>query len=358
MIPFLDLRKQHEPLKKELLQTITQVIDSSQFILGKEVKAFEEEIATYLGVKHAIGVASGSDALLLALMALGIKEGDEIITSPFTFFATAGSITRIGAKPIFVDIDEKTYNLNPKLIEAAITKKTKAIMPVHIFGQACEMDEIMSIAKKHGLKVIEDACQAIGAEWDGKKVGSIGDMGTFSFFPTKNLGGMGDGGLITTNNDEYAAYLRKARVHGAEKKYHHQFIGLNSRLDALQAAILRIKLKYLDEWNAARKEVAEEYNEALKEEFITPYTDPKAKHTYHQYALLAKNKEERDATLALLKEKGVAAGIYYPVPLHKQECFKEYEQELIVSEKVARRVFSLPIYPKADFETIISALKK
>lgn len=270
MIPFLDLTKQIEPLQDEINNKIKEIIGSGKFILGEEVKNLEDEISHYLNVKHSIGVASGSDALFLALKALNISKEDEVITTPFTFFATAGSISRIGAKPVFVDIKKETFNINPELIESKITKKTKAIVVVHIFGQSADMDEIMAIAKEHNLKVIEDACQAIGAEYKNKKLGTIGDIGCFSFFPTKNLGAFGDGGLITTNNDKIANFLKKARVHGSSKKYHHEFVGINSRLDSLQAGILRIKLPHLDDWNEKRREIGKKYNNALKDNFITP----------------------------------------------------------------------------------------
>ncbi|MFP4524525.1 MAG: DegT/DnrJ/EryC1/StrS family aminotransferase [Candidatus Woesearchaeota archaeon] len=358
-IPFLDLQAQLKPIREKVLSAMTRVMDSGRYVMGPEVELFEEEVASYLGVKHAIGVASGSDALLLSLMALDVGPGDEVITSPFTFFATAGSIVRLGATPVFVDIDEQTYNLDPELVEKAITSKTKAIMPVHIFGQPCDMSRITAVAERHGLKVVEDACQAIGAEWKGKKAGTIGDLGCFSFFPTKNLGGMGDGGLVVTNNDAYAGYLRKARLHGAEKKYHHQFVGINSRLDALQAAVLRVKLKYLDGWNDGRKKVAEAYDEAFKGRFVTPVVVDGARHVYHQYALLAKDTSEREEVMARLKEAGVASGIYYPVPLHLQECFSElgYEKgSLPVAEDVSTRVFSLPIYPEVDVEAVKGSL--
>jgi dTDP-4-amino-4,6-dideoxygalactose transaminase len=358
MIPFLDLKAQHEPIKKEIMQAIERVIDSSEFILGKEVELFEKEIANYLGVKHAIGVASGSDALLLALMALDIKAGDEVITTPFTFFASAAAIVRVGARPVFVDIDKRTFNMNADLIEAAITKKTKAILPVHIFGQSCDMDKIMSIAKKHNLKVVEDACQAIGAEWKEKKVGGIGDIGCFSFFPTKNLGAMGDAGLITTNDDIIAAYLRKARVHGSEKKYYHEFIGLNSRLDEMQATILRVKLKYLDGWNDERRKIANEYDLALNGRFIVPVVSEGAVHVFHQYVVLARNEKERDKSLQVLKERGIASGVYYPLPLHLQNCFKDFgyhKGDLPVGEKICKIILSLPIYAGVPLHDVTNA---
>lgn len=358
-IHFLDLKSQLEPIKDEIHKKVLDVIDSGQFIMGEQVKLFEEEVATYLGVKHAIAVGSGSDALLIALMACGVKAGDEVITSPFTFFATAGAIARLGAKPVFVDIQKDTFNIDPSLIELAITSKTKAIIPVHIFGQAADMDEIMQIAKKHNLKVIEDACQAIGSDYKDKKSGTIGDLGCFSFFPTKNLGCFGDGGLITTNDDDLASYIRRCRVHGSSKKYHHEFVGINSRLDALQAAVLRVKLPHLNSWNTKRLEIANKYSEKLRNHFLTPIIKENRNPIFHQYALLAKSKEERDKVLSHLKENNIASGVYYPVPLHLQECFKDLgykEGDLPVSEDIANRVFSIPIYPEVDFKTIIEVL--
>ncbi|MGM5483436.1 MAG: DegT/DnrJ/EryC1/StrS family aminotransferase [Nanobdellota archaeon] len=359
-VPFLDLKKQITPIKEEIMNNINSVIDSSSFILGNEVKEFEEQIAKYLSVKHAISCASGSDALLLSLMASGVEPGDEVITTPFTFFATAGSIARLGAKPVFVDIDKDTYNINPDLIEEKITKNTKAIMPVHIFGQSCDMTAILKIAKKHNLKIIEDACQAIGSEYQGKKVGTIGDFGCFSFFPTKNLGGMGDGGLVVTNDDNLADFLKKARVHGSKKKYHHEFVGFNSRLDAIQAAVLRVKLKYLDEWNNKRIKIAKEYTNKLKDKFKTPFETENIKHIYHQYALLAKNEKERDEIIQKLKNKNISCGIYYPIPLHLQECFKYLgyqEGDLPISEKTSRTVFSIPIYPDVDYKQVLEGFE-
>lgn len=359
-IPFLDLQAQLKPIKKDVLSAIDSVISSGQFVMGEQVRLFEEEIASYLGIKHAISCASGSDALLLSLMAIGVKEDDEVITTPFTFFATAGAISRLGAKPVFVDIDKKTFNINSDLIEEKITSRTKAIIPVHIFGQSAQMDKIMSVAKKNNLKVVEDACQAIGSEFENKKTGSIGDLGCFSFFPTKNLGAYGDGGLIVTNNDDFANYLRKARLHGSSKKYYHEFIGFNSRLDSLQASVLRVKLPYLDIWNNERNKVANEYSSKLAGLFDVPFISPDVKHTFHQYALLAKSEDDRNKILIKLNNDDVAAGIYYPVPLHLQDCFKELgykEGDLPITEDICKRIFSIPIYPGVDYETVIEVLK-
>ena len=357
MIPFLDLTKQVEPLKEEIMSKINEVLDKTDFIMGEEVELFEKEVANYLNVKHAITCANGSDALLLALMALGVERGDEVITSPFTFFATAGAISRLGAVPVFVDIDPQTYNIDPSLIEEKITSKTKAIIPVHIFGQSADMSMIKSIARKYNLGVIEDAAQAIGAKFNDLKVGGLGDIACFSFFPTKNLGCFGDGGLLTTNNDELASYLRKARVHGAYKKYHHEFVGFNSRLDTLQAGVLRVKLPHLDSWNSRRREIAYKYNEAFKDYLVVPFE--KNYHVYHQYSLLASDSTERDAIMLHLKENGISSGIYYPVPLHMQECFKDLGYDtgsLGVSENISSRVFSIPIYPEVDYMKVIEVL--
>ncbi len=360
-VPFLDLQAQLEPIKEEIHRVALEVIDSGKYILGEEVKVFEKEIAEYLGVRHAIGVANGSDALLLSLMASGVREGDEVITTPFTFFATAGAIARLGAKPVFVDIKKDSLNIDPSLIEEKITDKTKVIIPVHIFGQPADMDEINRIAKRFDLKVIEDACQAIGSEYHGKKAGSIGHLGCFSFFPTKNLGCFGDGGMVTTNDDRTAEFVRKARVHGSNKKYYHEFVGFNSRLDNLQAAVLRVKLPLLDDWNNKRQEIAKQYSEALSDKLEIPKTTEGRTHTFHQYALLAKDQKERETIMDKLREKGIATGIYYPVPLHLQECFKQlgYKKgDMPVAEEISKRIFSIPIYPEVDVEEVIRSFGK
>jgi dTDP-4-amino-4,6-dideoxygalactose transaminase len=347
-VPLLDLKEQYNTIKDEINQAIGQVLDHCKFILGPEVKILEEKLATYCHTKHAIGVASGTDALLIALRALGVKPGDEVITSSFTFFATAGVISRLGAVPVFIDIDEKTFNINAKLIEGKITKKTKVILPVHLYGQMAWMDMIMELAKCHNLAVVEDAAQAIGAKYQGKLAGSIGDIGGFSCFPSKNLGAYGDAGFITTNDDKLAELMLKLRVHGSKQKYHHSMVGYNSRLDSLQAAILLVKLNHLNDWHEGRRRKANIYDNELAgfNGLITPFVYDHNYHIYHQYTLVVKN---RDKLAALLKEKDIGFDTYYPIPLHLQECYKNlgYKQgDLPISEKLAQEVISLPIYPE------------
>ncbi len=358
-IPFVDLKTQYKNIKKDIDQSLFEIIENGTFILGKPVEEFEKNISSYLDA-YSLGCASGSDALLLALMASDIKEGDEVITTPFTFFATAGAVARLGAVPVFVDIDEKTFNIDPVKVEQAVSDKTRAIIPVHIFGQSVDMDPVLEICERRNLTLIEDACQAIGAEYKDKKAGTMGRFGCFSFFPTKNLGGFGDGGLITCKNEEDYKLLKKLRVHGSEKKYFHDVIGINSRLDAIQAGVLNIKLKYLDEWNTRRVEIAQKYSESLKDLVQTPYVIKDAEHIYHQYAILTK---DRDTLLAHLNQNGISSGVYYPLPLHLQKCF-EYlgykEGYLPVSEKVSKEILSLPIYPEmteAQVEYIINTVR-
>ncbi len=349
-VPMLDLNAQYEPMKDKVLQTMTDVFESKRFINGPQIKELEEKLAEYCHCKHAIGVTSGTDALLISLMALDIGEGDEVITTPFTFFATAGSIFRVGAKPVFVDIDPKTYNIDPDLIEEKITDKTKAIMPVHIFGQCAEMDKINEIAKKHNLSVIEDAAQAIGSEYKGKRAGSLGDAGCFSFFPSKNLGCCGDGGLVTTNNDELAEKVRILRQHGSKPKYYHKIIGGNFRLDTMQAAVLLEKFPYLEEWHKGRQKNADYYNEHLNDVIITPFVESYNKMIYNQYTLRT---TKRDVLQNKLNEANIGNAIYYPVPLHLQECFTYLgfkEGDLPESEKAAQEVVSIPIYPELTDE--------
>jgi dTDP-4-amino-4,6-dideoxygalactose transaminase len=361
-VPFLDLKRQYSAIKKELDEAVFSVLSNTQFILGPEVKSLEEKIAAYCGTKFAIGVASGTDALLLSLRACEVKPGDEVLTTSFSFFASAGVISRLGANPVFVDIDPETYNINPAQIEKKVTPKTKAIMPVHLFGQCADMDPITDIAKKHNLKVVEDAAQAIGAEYKGRKAGAIGDLGCFSFFPSKNLGGAGDGGMVTTDNPEIAEMVRILRVHGSKPKYYHSTIGYNSRLDTLQAAILSVKLKYLDDWTKKRREHAEVYNSAFKDlDMITPKAESFNYHIYNQYTIAVKN---RDELKNYLKEKQIGHDTYYPVPLHLQECYKflGYKKgDLSVSEKKAEEVVSIPIYPELTEEEqdyVISTIKE
>ncbi len=353
-VPLLDLVAQHHTIRDEVMTAVTRVFDRQQFIMGAEVEEFERAAAEYCHVKHAIGCASGSDALLLALMALGVGPGDEVITTACTFFATASAVTRLGARPIFVDISRDDFNLNVELLERAITPRTKAILPVHLFGQCARMDVIMEIAGARNIPVVEDAAQAIGAEFKGRRAGAIGEIGCFSFFPTKNLGGAGDGGLMTTNNDDLAAQLRILRVHGMEPRYYHHVVGINSRLDALQAAVLKVKLKYLDQWTTARSANAARYDHLFAEAGIEEATAPKvhsdSRHIFHQYTIRCKR---RDELKAYLQQTGVGAEIYYPVPLHLQECFAflgHREGDLPETEKAARECLSLPIYPELTEE--------
>ena len=378
-IPVLDLSPQIEAHWDEFNAAIQSVLRSGQFIMGPEVKAFEDEIAKYLGVKHAIGVNSGTDALVIGLRGLGIGEGDEVITTPFSFFATAESISNVGAKPVFVDIDERSFNLDPTKLEAAITPRTKAIMPVHLYGNPAAMTQIMAIAKKHNLKVIEDCAQSFGARYygncadcdgtcdavargalSGKATGTIGDVGAYSFFPSKNLGAFGDGGLITTNDDALAEQMRMLRTHGAKKKYHNERLGYNSRLDALQAAILRVKLPHIDSWNEKRFAVASRYNEFLaKVEGVIPPALVKG-HVFHQYTIRLTN-ADRDAVQAKLKDAGVGSMIYYPIPQDKLPVYKGKYPENEVSNKLGERVLSLPIWPELDAATqryIVEALAR
>ena len=359
-VPLLDLRRQYHSIKAEIDAAIQRVLESGRFILGQEVEAFEEELARYLGVKHAIGVASGTDALWLSLKAVGVGPGDRVITSPFTFFATAGAIVNVGARPLFADIEPRTYNLDPERLAAAPgkeLKQCKAIIPVHLYGQMADMDPIMELARKYGLTVIEDAAQAIGAEYNGRKAGTIGDLGIFSFFPTKNLGAYGDGGMVVTNDEALADRVRLLRVHGSRPKYYHQIVGTNSRLDALQAAILRAKLPHLDRWSQARQRWAERYNQLLRELQLTlelPYPRPTATHIYHQYTIRVKD-GRRDGLRAHLKERGIGTEVYYPLPLHLQRCFAGLgykEGEFPEAERASKEVLSLPIFPELTEEEV------
>jgi dTDP-4-amino-4,6-dideoxygalactose transaminase len=355
-IPLLDLKQQHAHLREELRAAVGRILDSQQFVLGEEVRLLEEELARYSTTRHAIGCASGSDALLLALMALDIKAGDEVITTPFSFFATASAIARTGATPVFVDIEPRTYNLDPALLEAAITERTRAIMPVHLYGQCADMDALLEVAARHALPVIEDAAQAIGAEDGGRRAGSLGRIGCFSFYPTKNLGAAGDAGLLTTADDALAERLRRLRVHGGATEYLHTEIGINSRLDALQAAVLRVKLPHLDGWSQARRERAETYsllltNAHLRFNLRVPFIRENVRHIFHQYVVRVP--EHRDALVEHLRARGVGVKIYYPVPLHMQECFRYLgyrEGALPEAERAARETLALPIYPELRLE--------
>ncbi|MGI6450081.1 MAG: DegT/DnrJ/EryC1/StrS family aminotransferase [Desulfitobacteriia bacterium] len=350
-IPLLDLKAQYRTIKEEIDQAVLGVLDSARFILGPEMKALEEEIAAYCGTRHAIAVGNGTDALVLALHALNIGPDDEVITTPFTFFASAETIANVGATPVFVDIDPVTLNIDVAKIEAKITPRTKAIIAVHIFGQMVNMDQIKALAKKYSLKVIEDAAQAIGAEYRGQKAGSWGDAGTFSFFPTKNLGAYGDAGMVVTNDGQIAEKVRMLRFHGCKTKYYHDEIGYNSRLDEIQAAILRVKLRYLDDWNAARRAKALVYDELLaplaeENKLILPGREPEAKQIYHLYVLRF---AERDRVMKALSEKGIASGIYYPVPLHLQKAFAYLGYrtgDLPLAEEACTQALAIPCYPE------------
>ena len=358
-IPMVDLKVQFANYRQEIESGVLSVLESTQFILGPNVQAFEKETAAYFNVGHAIGVASGTDALHLALRAAGIQAGDEVITSPFTFIATAEAISYLGAKPVFVDIDPVTFNINPDLIEGAITPRTKAILPVHLFGQSADMGPIQALCQHYNLKLIEDCAQSFGAELDGRQTGTFGDFGCFSFFPSKNLGGFGDGGLIITDNSDLAENVRILRNHGSHQRYVHSVIGFNSRLDELQAVILRIKLKHIDEFNRLRRENALYYNAKLQHPGIkTPSERDNLKHVYHQYTILT---EKRGVIQKALQEAGIASAIYYPIPLHRQEVYRQdyADVSLPVSEEMAEKVLSLPIFPelrKSQIDEICEAL--
>ncbi len=391
-VPFLDLKTQFAAIKDEAMPEIEKVFESCAYIGGSYVKNFEGEVEKYLNVPYAIGCSSGTAALILALRACNVKPGDEVITTPFTFFATAESIASIGAIPVFVDVKEEDYTMDESLIEAAITEKTKAIMPVHIFGACCEMDTINAIAKKHNLRVIEDCAQAIGAEYKGKKAGTLGDVGCFSFYPTKNLGGCGDGGMVTTKDDDLAVILTSFREHGAGKngaealellegqkveiktaeqvtelydpyKYYNFLIGYNSRLDAVQAAVLSIKLRHLDEYNQARAHVAERYVTGLDQRLIRPAYNADQKCCWHQFVVRSQYKEE---LCAFLSENGVGSGSFYPVPLHQQKAFnqkncKNPNASLPVAEQISAESVCLPIFPEiteAQIDEVIAAVNK
>ncbi|MDQ1639496.1 MAG: hypothetical protein QOF62_2835 [Pyrinomonadaceae bacterium] len=351
-VPLIDLSGQHQALRTDLLGALARVIDSQQFVLGSEVASLEEEIARYSTTEFAIGCASGSDALLLALMALDIKAGDEVITTPFTFFATGSAIARVDAHPRFIDIDPRTYNINVDLVEAAITDRTRAIVPVHMYGQCAEMDKLLDIAGRYNLSIVEDAAQAIGATDRGRRAGSMGQLGCFSFYPTKNLGGAGDAGMVVTSDESLAARVRKLRVHGGATEYQHDEVGLNSRLDAIQAAILSVKLKHLDEWSDARRSKAAIYDELLSEaaldgKFVLPYVRPQARHIFHQYVIRAPG--YRDELIQHLSQHGVGNKVYYPVPLHLQPCFDylNYRQgDFPEAERASLETLALPCFPE------------
>jgi dTDP-4-amino-4,6-dideoxygalactose transaminase len=354
MIPMVDLKRQYHMLKEDIDSAISRVLEDTRFILGPNVSALEEEIAAYHGVRHAVGVANGTDALLLALRACGIGEGDEIITTPFTFIATAEVIAVLKARPVFVDITPDTYNLDCSQIAGKITAKTKAIIPVHLFGHPADMKPIMEIARQYNLKVIEDCAQAFGATYHGEKVGTIGDIGCFSFFPSKNLAGYGDGGMIVTNSDEAAAMVKMLHNHGSSKRYHHQEVGYNSRLDEIQAAIIRVKLKKIDQFNALRRRHAAAYCSAItSRKIILPFASEGCEHVYHQFTIRS---DDRGALADALQKKEIASAVYYPVPLHQQEVFLKLHHDsdpLPQCEKCSQEVLSLPMFPELNAEEIL-----
>jgi dTDP-4-amino-4,6-dideoxygalactose transaminase len=357
-VPLLDLKAQWQGIRHEIEPALAAVLESQAFILGPEVAACEQAIAAYSACAHAVGVSSGTDALLLAMMTEGIGYGDEVVTTPYTFFATAGCIARLGARPVFVDIDPRTYNIDVASIEARITPRTRAIIPVHLYGQTADMDPLMDVARRHGVTVIEDAAQAIGAESRGRRAGSVGDYGCFSFFPSKNLGAFGDAGMVVTNDPERAEKMRILRGHGARPKYYHQLVGGNFRLDALQAAVVRVKLSHLDEWTAARQRNAQRYETLFRErglgrkgsDVIALPAATESRHIFNQYVIRA---PRRDELRRYLSEAGIGTEVYYPVPLHLQECFTYLGHrpgDLPVSEAAARETLALPVFPELSDE--------
>ena len=355
-IPMVDLKGQYESLKSEIDAAMLQALGETRFILGPNVQAFEQEAAEYLGVNNAIGCASGTDALHLALLAAGIGEGDEVITTAFTFIATAEAIRYVGATPVFVDIDPVTLNIDVSKIRDAITDNTRAIIPVHLFGQAADMDEIKALAEEFDLKIVEDCAQSFGSQYRGTQTGAIGELGAFSFFPSKNLGCYGDGGLVTTQSDELAAQLKIYRNHGSSRQYHHDVIGYNSRLDELQAVILRIKLKHIDDYNRNRRRVAETYNRLLADSPIeTPVIPDDRDHVFHQYTVLS---DDREAIKQHVLDQQIACAVYYPVPLHQQQAFADAPAvSLPVTEKVAQRCLSFPVFPEMTEEQVTTVCK-
>lgn len=360
MIQMVDLKIQYQDLREEIETGLHEALENCHFVLGPNVQAFEKEAADYLGVKHAIGVASGTDALHLALLGAGIGEGDEVITTAFTFIATAEAIRYVGATPVYVDIDPGTFNIDLEQIEAAITEKTTAIMPVHLFGQPVGLPHLQSLCEKHDLKLIEDCAQSFGATINGLQTGSMGISAGFSFFPSKNLGAFGDGGLVTTQSDELAEQVMMLRNHGSKIRYYHDIIGYNSRLDEIQAVILRAKLKRIEQYNEGRRRVAHSYTQQLADLPVQPpLEDGKGRHVYHQYTLLS---ERRDDIIEALKKNDIASAIYYPIPLHQQNVFKKQYRgvHLPITEEVSGRCFSLPIYPElsdADISRIVEVIR-
>ena len=358
-VPLLDLKAHHEPLHHEVMAALEQTFRSQAFILGPEVAKLEERVAAYSQARFGIGVSSGTDALLLALMAIGVGPGDEVITTPYSFFATAGAVARLGAKPVLVDVDPRTYNIDPSKIGKAVTPKSKAVIPVHLYGQCADMAPILDLAQRHNLKVIEDAAQAIGAEYrDGRRAGSMGTVGCLSFFPSKNLGCLGDGGMVVTNDADLAERMKVLRVHGGKPKYYHKLIGGNFRLDTIQAAVLNVKLNYLDQWTQQRQENARRYQTLFQQSGVVQkgkvrlpdpvYRDSGAKH-YHIYNQFVLRVGKRDDLMAYLKQKGIGTEIYYPVPFHLQECFGylgHKEGDFPESERAAKETVAIPIYPE------------
>jgi dTDP-4-amino-4,6-dideoxygalactose transaminase len=367
-VPFIDLVAQHQTIAAEIHEAVDRVFSKQAFILGDEVSEFESDAATYCDARDAIGCASGTDALILALMALDIGPGDEVVTSAFTFFATASAIHRVGARPVFVDIDPVSMNLDPEQLELAITPKTRAILPVHLFGQCAEMEPLWRIAVRHGISIIEDAAQSIGAEYHGRRAGVLGEIGCFSFFPTKNLGGAGDGGMLTTDDHDLSRRLRRLRVHGDEGGYRHAEVGLNSRLDALQAAVLHVKLAHLEHWTEARRSNAKRYESLFSQhgllDLVTlPRELPGHRHVYNQFTIRVKD-GRRDSVLAALRREQVGAAIYYPIPLHLQHCFRflGYKPgDLPATEAASAEVLSLPIFAELGAErqeTVVRAFAR
>lgn len=361
MIPFVDLAAQYRGIRDEVDAAIRGVLETTQFVLGKEVAAFEEEFASYCDVEHGVGVNSGTSALHLALLAAGVGAGDEVITVPFTFVATVAAIGYTGAKPVFVDVEPGTFTMDPAAVEAAITERTRAIIPVHLYGQPADMDPILAVARKRGLVVIEDAAQAHGAEYRGKRVGGLGDLGCFSFYPGKNLGAYGEGGMVTTGNPEYARTLRMLRDWGAERKYHHELRGFNYRLEGIQGAVLRVKLRHLEEWTEARRAAAARYDHLLAGSGIpTPRVEPYARHVYHLYVIRTR---AREAWQQALDAEGIQTGIHYPIPVHRMPAWADLghrEGEFPHAEQAAAEVLSLPMFPEItpeQCETVSRALR-
>lgn len=350
-IPVLDLSPEIDSLWDELNAAFQSVLRSGQFIMGPSVPAFEAQIAAYLGVKHAVGMNSGTDALVIGLRALGVQPGDEVITTPFSFFATAEAVSIIGATPVFVDIDPATFNLDAAQVAAAVTPRTKVILPVHLYGHAADLEPLLALAERHGLKILEDVAQAFSGEYMGRKLGTIGDAAAFSFFPSKNLGAYGDAGLFITNDDETARMARMLRVHGSLKKYHNEVVGYNSRLDTLQAAILSVKLPHVDAWSAGRRAAAARYNDLLRDMpgIVTPVEQPYARHVYHQYTLRILD-GRRDAVQAALDAAGISTMIYYPVPIHQLPIYAGHDYHLPEAERAAAEALSLPIWPQITAE--------